>query len=71
MVHYVTSLWLCIELSFEAMDFGVFTPFYPQHLIGFVYVCLCVCVCVCACVCRKCRVGPNLDFACVTFRVSK
>ena len=29
---------LCIELAF------VFTPFYPQHRLGFVCVCVCVCV---------------------------
>jgi hypothetical protein len=60
-VQYVTSLWLCIELTFEAMDVGVFTPLYLRHQLSF--------VCVCVCAGRECRMGPHLDFACVTFRV--
>ena len=50
-VQYVTSLWFFIELTYEAMDIGVFTPFYPRHRLGFVCACVCLCVCVCVCVC--------------------
>lgn len=60
MVQYVISLWLCILLTFRAMDIAVFTLFHSRRRLGLFVLVVCACVCVRAGM--GYMAGPHLDF---------